>query len=203
MGLDTVELIFEIENYFRVTIADTDAEQMSTVQDIASGVCRLLGLGPVAGPSAVQAATLVTLQQELRAVRRLPGPPAPTEFLSSVIGPDHQAWLPVRAGLARRTGWQLPELRVPLPPPAPTSWLGRLLSSAPRPERWPDWRRATVADLAGWIISLNAAQLFPDRVFRHPYDVLRAVSGLVSEKSGIDVEEIHPQDRITDDLGMD
>jgi hypothetical protein len=139
MSLDTVELIYEIENYFRVNIPDTVAEQMYTVQDIADGVCRLLGIGPAAEPSAVQAATLATLQRELQAVRQLLAPPAAADSLGVVIGADQAAWLPPKAWLAARAGWRLPALSVPRPHGGPTGaglpwpiWRAGLFPSTPR-----------------------------------------------------------------------
>ncbi|GAA4376635.1 hypothetical protein [Hymenobacter koreensis] len=201
MGLDTVELIQATEDYFQIAIADTEAEQISTVQDIADIVCRLLGCQEAAeNESRVHGAVEEAVHRELQAVYGPPEPPAANEPLAPLLlAADQQPGKPFLEHLAQQNGWLVPQLHAPAPPES--SWLFRFLGR--KPVRWPDWTGNTLAELIGWIISLNYAEFYAGRFFNNPYDVLRAVIGIVSEKSGAEVWEIHPQDSLTSDLGMD
>ncbi|GAB3836265.1 acyl carrier protein [Hymenobacter jeollabukensis] len=201
MGLDTVELIYELETYFGLAIPDREAEQMGTVQQLADGVCRLRGGCDAATPSPVRQHCLATLSRELQAALNLANPPAGTTPLAELLPATAAHWRPLLARLAAQLGWALPQFTDPWLPVPPTSWLGWLFWR--EPQRWIDWRQATVDDLVDWTVALNYQRFYHGPHLTRAYDVLRAVCGLVSEKSGVDIWEIRPQDSITNDLGMD
>lgn len=202
MSLDTVELIVAIENFFELYIPDTAAEQMHTVQDIADGLCQLRGGCDAATPSPIRHGCHATIRRELQATLRLPQRPALDVPLAALLPATAAHWRPLLAELAGRTDWQFPRFTDPvLPSLPPTSWLGRLFQR--QPERWTDWRHGSIADLVDWTVALNYQRFYHGPDLTLAYDVLRAVTGIVAECSGVDVWEIRPQDSITADLGMD
>ncbi|WP_207891016.1 acyl carrier protein [Hymenobacter edaphi] len=201
MGLDTVELIDELEAYFGLDVPDREAEQMSTVQQLADGVCRLRGGCDAATPSPVRQHCLATLSRELQAALRLAHPPTGATPLAALLPATAAHWRPLLAPLATRLGWDLPAFTDPWRPVPPTSWLGRLFGR--EPQRWVDWRQGTVDDLVDWTAALNYRRFYHGPALTRSYDVLRAVCSIVGEKSGVDIWEIRPSDSITYDLGMD
>jgi acyl carrier protein len=205
MSLDTVDLIFEIETYFHITIPDTDAEQVRTVGDLAGVVSRKLAYGGTAAESRTFYIVFSTVRRELQAVLRLAKRPNADELLGEYLAAADEALdQPFLNYLAAQTGWLVPRLRAIRP--VESSWKFRILGR--KPARWPDWTQNTLADLAGWIMSHNYRSFFPEENFANrfvgnAYDISRAVTGIVAEKSGVEVWEIQLQDSITDDLGMD
>ncbi|OON67941.1 acyl carrier protein [Hymenobacter sp. CRA2] len=199
MGLDTVELIVAVEDFFGFSIPDTEAEQMGTVQQIADGVCRLRGGCDATTPSRIQQGCHATIRRELQAALRLARRPDSHIPLTKLLPTTAANWRPLLAGVAGRTGWRVPEFTDPQLPAA--SWLGRLFRA--QPERWVDWRQATVGDLVDWTVSLNYPRFYHGPDVALAYDVLRIVTGIVAERSGHDIWEIRPPDSITHDLGMD
>ena len=201
MSLDTVELIVAVEDFFGFPIPDTEAERMGTVQQIADGVCRLRGGCDATTPSRIQQGCHATIRRELQAALRLPRRPATEVLLTELLPATAANWQPLLARLAGRTGWLFPVFTDPRWPLPPTSWLGRLFHA--QPERWIDWRQASVGNLVDWTVALNYQRFYHGPDVALAYDVLRIVTGIVAERSGIDVWEIRPQDSITADLGMD
>lgn len=61
----------------------------------------------------------------------------------------------------------------------------------------------TIQELIDWIVALNADVLIDINQISSKYEVERLVCLLVSEHTGLDIDEIELKHSITDDLGLD
>ncbi|MBT2557428.1 hypothetical protein J7E24_06495 [Hymenobacter sp. ISL-91] len=195
MGLDSVELIYEVEGYFQVAISDHLAETISTVGDFAAAVTRLQNLPPNAGRTAVHAEQLAKMMRFLR--RQFPDITAATPLQEiGLLRPDEM----VRPQLADHLSLILPSVPT-MVGPASAGWLQRLFGLNYPPPVPPAWPRATLAEFCDWLLAQNYQQLLP--VPATLYEVQQAIIGLTSEKCGINVAEIQLTDSFTSDLGID
>ncbi len=195
MGLDSVELLCEVESYFRVAIPDPLAESIATVGELAAAVAQLRGLPPVGNRTAAHARLLEQVLRCLSAGAEAATAATPLTRLGLL-----QSGHPVRRQLADCLMLKLP--LVPSPPVFSTlSWLYRLLGTAHAIPEPPRWSRATLADFTDWLLAAHYSQLLPAPA--NLFEVQRAVIGLTADKCGLSVSEIQLTDRFTSDLGID
>ena len=195
MGLDSVELICEVESYFQVAIPDPLAESIATVGELAVALTQLRNLPAVARPTAAHACLLDQVLGCLQA----DFPVATATTLLTDLG------LLQSGQLVRRQLADCLRLKLPLVPSPPLfsrpGWFHRLIGTsqpAPAPSRWP---RATLADFTDWLLAEHYRTLLPAPSTL--YEVQRAVIGLTADKCGLNVSEIELTDRFTHDLGID
>lgn len=118
MGLDTVELVMEMEETFGITIPDKEAERIQTVGQAYRYILAHLGEPPLPQPGCLSAATFYRLRRQLMGSLRVErNRIRPDSALDDLIPePDRQtAWRQLEEGL----GWRLPKLRRP-------DWVSRL-----------------------------------------------------------------------------
>src|SRR5262249_16894428 len=65
MGLDTVELVMEVEEAFGITIPDQEAEKIQTVGDLYHYILATLGGPPLTTPGCLSAAAFYRLRRQL------------------------------------------------------------------------------------------------------------------------------------------
>jgi acyl carrier protein len=192
MGLDTVELAYSFERYFRVEIPDAVSEKLYTVGDVATWFSQQLGVAGLRQP-AVRATVARQLLSEL--------PPGATEAtpLRQLL-PDAQALKEYRYALRNSYGLSLPPLSDPSDTPSSLSlWerlTGRQLPKAPH------WHTQTLAELIDWTIAANYEVLLVPPLASQ-YEVTQAIIGITSYSSGVPVEEIRLHSSFTNDLGLD
>lgn len=195
MGLDSVELLCEVESYFQVAIPDPLAESIATVGDLAAAVTQLRGLPPVGNRTA---AHVRLLERVLRCL-------AAGAAAATAATPLTQLGLLENGHPARRQLADCLMLKLPLVPLTPVfsipSWLYRLLGTGHITPEAPHLSRATLADFTDWLLAAHYNQLLPAPTSL--YEVQRAVIGLTADKCGLSVSEMQLTDRFTSDLGID
>lgn len=180
MGLDTVELVMEIEDTFEVKIPDADAERMMTPGDVADWLVKRLMPPAYLPPTCMSARAFYFLRSGLRTtygVKRRDVRPA------TLIGD----LIPV----AQREGWRRFARDHGLPRP-PFRWFAEPFAA----------EGTTVADLAHAIAAYRPGNWFdrdgrPDRAA-----VLHTVLRLTSEQMGVRLEDLGEQTHFINDLGM-
>ncbi len=112
MGLDTVELVMEMEETFGITIPDEEAEKIQTVGQAYRYILAHLGEPPLTGPGCLSAAMFYRLRRQLMGGLRVERSRIrPDSALDDLIPKqDRQsAWRNLEGGL----GWRLPKLLRP------------------------------------------------------------------------------------------
>ena len=198
MSLDTVELVYSFERYFRLELPDPVAETIFTVGNAAAYFSEQLGVAGRRDSAAREA-----VRQQLSELLELPlgaFEAASATTLRQAL-PDAQAVARFRQLAERRYGLATPALQPPPTQPATPSLFEKLLGIPPRPSLVP-WPAQPLAALLDWVVAANYEKLLPVPP-ASAYEVERAVVGITSEKSGVEVAEITLNSSFTDDLGMD
>ncbi len=191
MGLDSVELLVALEKRFSFSMPDIEAEQISTVADMAVCICRHRNIPLVADRSesfqTLLNAIICCLDQQHSAVTV-----TIDTLLQAVWPPEKTAYKHLEHCLSLL----VPRLVAPRPRSRISAWLlGSVTTS------YATWQQHTVAALTDWILALNQEKLLPQPMTL--YEVQRVVVGITSAQSGVPIEEIRLADRFVYDLGID
>lgn len=197
MGLDSVELLMRVEEYFDISIPENDAGKIVTVQDFVDCVFSKVSVNPT------EKCKSLILFYKLR------------YYLSDRCGIEKDRIRPdakIRDVLTGdlKTYWteMEKELKLRLPPLSG-------LDVDPNREKeqkilgFKIWTRSapvttgTIGDLVNWTLSVNFDDLIHRDSLFDKGDVERAVIGIISETQGISVQGIKLEHRITYDLGID
>jgi acyl carrier protein len=112
MGLDTVELVMEVEEAFGITMSDEEAEKIQTVGDLYRYVLARLDRPVLTTPGCLSAAVFYRLRRQLmgrfRVERRRIRPASPLDDLIPAAN-RRREW----QRLGECLGWRLPELTRP------------------------------------------------------------------------------------------
>ena len=172
MGLDSVELIFTVENYFSITITDIEAIQIVTVQDFANCVARRVSTDSTKGCSSQQ--LFYQLRQYIEQKFSATTPRiTPNTWLATLFPiADRQAyWNQLQNELRLIT----PKLRWRDTEPSvnPTiSLAGLRLYTRKQP-----LLQATVRQFIDWVLALNYKQLLPCEALASIYEIERIIVG--------------------------
>lgn len=180
MGLDTVELVMDVENRFDITVDDRDAEHLATAGQLCDYVVSALRRRLPTSPSAcLTAHQFYTVRSEfLREWDVGRGWVRPRTRLSGIIPARHRA--AVWSRLSRRLGIH----------PSPLN----------RPHRRRLGPTSTVADIVRYQVSRVGEFLVGGRLAEGA--VWAAVREIVAEQTGVPLERIHRDDHLIYDLGM-
>jgi acyl carrier protein len=189
MGLDIVELVWEIEKFLNIKIKDEDAERIYTLSDAVDTVANYLNIE----------GTYTSLQDEL---------------IGKVIqGFNHLGMsnIPISADSLIFTmlkhddesNWKLLSehlgLIVPKPLPQTRSWFNKMLTGQPARR----YDEITLQEFVDVICMANYRALVDGKNPRDRYDIYVGIAGITARVSGVDFYEINPNKSFTDDLGMD
>jgi acyl carrier protein len=233
MGLDSVELILEVEKTFGITIADADAEKIRTVSDLQALVRKQLeGKTTTACASSFIFYSLRrVLMQELDLPKTAITPQ--TALKDIIPRKDRRVWW---KKIATATVWAFPALRLREPYAtllsvfALVSIIGTVGFALAMVWFFDDtkwwWLLPVGALLFCWLLYALLRPLrtsFPQKYVRNlcerllvlNYSTVRNEKGLnqkevemvlmqvIADRTGIPVEEILPEHSFTDDLGVD
>ena len=196
MGLDSVELVVDIEKYFNIRIADRDAENIRTVGDMTQLVARYLQIS----------STDMQLRNEVfgriaDSIRQQF--PTAALVLTEPIAP----YFPARS----KQEWKAFEAVLGLQAPEPGIFLSNEQSwkngisklyhqTFPPPYQW---EKITVAQFVDAVCARNCEALIDPAHVRSVYEVYIAVVYHTVQKVGVDYYEVAPEKAFADDLGVD
>lgn len=194
MGLDSVELVMDFEDYFGISIPNADAEKLTHIHSVVSYISRRLDL--LDSTSTLKEITLAKLIAALKTVN------ACDELFENnlayqYLDPSDKQQL---ALISEMIGLPLPDFR--LPETSGRSIWGRLKKVADFQPMF-DWKLVTIGRINDAVNAHNLAAIINKDKLLTPYEVYIAVSKITVDKAGVDYLEIQPEKSFTSDLGID
>lgn len=189
MGMDSVELVMMVEDYFAIRIANRDAEKISTVQDMADVVANHLQV------------TSNNMQLHINLLAKL------RSYINVEIGLQDLIanYLPNNDD----GKWQILEQQLGLTIPKPEvarKYSSKLRNKLQKLLSWIpdyDWQAITVAQFITAICACNYQVLIKPTAIQNHYEIYVAIVGITVDKIGVDYYEISPDKSFTSDLGVD
>ncbi len=197
MGLDSVELVVSVEDKFGIRIPDTECEQIYTVQDFSDSVYKRILINPTE-----KCLTQIVFYRVRKAFQKL-------NLSKEEIKPNTQI-TELLTQTELKTNWNRIETELGLKLPdlvaldfnqnldTHVKFLGFRTFKRTQPVT-----KGTIRQLVDWTISLNFEKTIDIEKITDKYEVERIISGIISEKMGIPINEIELQHSITSDLGID
>jgi acyl carrier protein len=197
MGLDSVELLMSVEDKFGISIEDSEAENIATVQHLADTVYSKIIVNPTD-----KCLTQILFYQIRKAFQNL-------NLTESEIMPKSKiSDLLTKSEL--KTNWNRleKEIELKLPELVAMDFNPKLDSHVKifgikTIKRNTPVTKGTLRELIDWTISLNFEKTIDIQKITDKYEVERIIAGIISENMGIPISEIELRHTITNDLGID
>lgn len=195
MGLDSVELVLEIEKHFGISIPDPEAEKVYTVQSMVDVVAKHLMV--TNDSMELRDKIFERLNNTLLKLELTDKPVTLIGTISSYLSPDKESiWEAFKKEL---------QLNVPTPESAPND-SKRFIDKLRAAISWTpmyNWSSITVDHFIAVICSNNYEILIDRKQIKTIYEIFIAVSAITADIAGVDYYEITPEKSFTSDLGID
>jgi hypothetical protein len=197
MGLDSVELVVYVEDKFGIRIPDDECAKINTVQDFANSVYQRISINPTE-----KCLTQIVFYRIRKAFQTL-------NLSKEKIKPDSLITeLLTQAEL--KSKWKQIEIELGLKLPKLVSLdFNQNLDTHVKILGFRTFKRTqpvtkgTIRQLIDWTISLNFDKTIDINKITDKYEVERIISGIISDRMGIPINEIELKHSITNDLGID
>jgi len=195
MGLDSVELIMEVEKHFSISIPDPEAEKAATVGKLVDIVARILRAGPY--DFALRIQTFEQIKTAIREVRNMPVNFLITDQVANSINIFDNTLL---SALEEKLDLKLPGLNN-------SGHLRNGVRSKLR--QWFSFETSLDFSNLNWkrfidiSLAYNLHRLENRIQYQSRYEIYIAVMRITVDKIGVDYEEIGIEKSFTDDLGVD
>lgn len=195
MGLDSVELIMEMEKHFSITIPDPEAEKAATVGKLVDIVARILKAGPYDFTLRLQ--TFEQIKTAICEIRNVPVSFLITDQVANGINIFDNTLL---AALEEKLDLKLPGLNSK----------GSIQNGAiTKIKQWFSFETSLDFSNLNWkkfidiTLAYNLHRLEHRIRYQSRYEIYIAVMRITVDKIGVDFEEIGIEKSFTDDLGVD
>ncbi len=195
MGLDSVELVVEIEHYFQINIPNKEAERLTTIQEMVD--CVAIHKNITLNSEALKEHVFAKIEYGLKSLDLLTDPLLYTNKISNFLQPtnyeifeklEHEIELEI----------QKPELKKESQPKFIATFFNAI-SMAPMY----NWTEITVDEFVNAVCIYNFENLINKNNITSLYEIYIAVSGITMHKTGVDSYELLPEKSFTSDLGID
>ncbi|MBB3696556.1 acyl carrier protein [Flammeovirga yaeyamensis] len=197
MGLDSIELLFFVEDTFSIRFNASEAEQINTVQDFSNSVYDKIVTKP--NKECVSHKIFKRFKESIQRLKLSDIVVMPETKLSELFPNEnlHRNWKLLETDI----GLQLPELSsLDFSPKLSShvSVLGVKIKKRSKPVL-----NGNVQQLIDWVISLNYNKLINIKEITSKYEVERIICGIIYDRMGVRINEIELEHSITYDLGID
>lgn len=195
MGLDSVELVMEMEHYFHIRIPDTAAQKIYTVQDMADTVCLYRQVLP--GSNSIRDQLFSSIKHYWEAAIPLAAPLKGDEPVADLL-PDSNS-----------IHWRLLQETIAMPISKPLLLTSLTSGMKNRFKRWMEWQPSyiwtsvTFDQFTDVVCARNHQRLLNPLGVLSRYDIYIGVMAVTAEKIGVEYYDILPGKSFTDDLGLD
>ena len=195
MGLDSVELLMEIENYFGISIPDSEAERIYTVQLMVDSVASHLDITDESMELQNQIFQRIVLCiQDLGwTTKKI----QLGDLVCEYIPQDNKAvWKDLRNSIEL----SIPEIEIIRSGGNKIGdQLKKLINWTPSYE----WYQITFEQFVAAVCANNYNELIIKENIKTKYEIYVAVVGITVDKIGVDYYEVAPDKSFTTDLGID
>lgn len=195
MGLDSVELIMDMEKHFSISIPDPEAEKAATVGKLVDIVARILKAGPY--DFALRIQTFEQIKEAIQEIRNEPVGFLITDQVANSINIFDNTLL---AALEEKLDLKLPGLNSS----------GSLQNGAmTKLRQWFSFETSLDFSNLNWkkfidiTLAYNLHRLENRIYYQSRYEIYIAVMRITVDRIGVDFEEIGIEKSFTDDLGVD
>jgi acyl carrier protein len=195
MGLDSIELLMEIEKYFGISIPDNEAEKIYTVQKMVDSVAAHLNItnDSLELRDKVFRKVIVSIQELGWTTQKIDL----TDLISDFIPVDNKAvWIELRKSLKL----SVPGIEFI------RSGSNRFSDNLKKLINWIpgyDGNQITFEQFVTAICANNYDVLIEKENIKTKYEIYIAVVGITVDKIGVDYYEVAPDKSFTTDLGVD
>lgn len=194
MGLDSVELVMEVERSFRINIPDAEASKIYTVQDMVNTVAAHLQITD--DGTSLRDRMFGKVVQAMEAAA--PGMVQYVTIHSKIPASIHPDNISVWEAFLQNLQLKVP---VPAKPGNKNRFIKKLIPGIVGDPVY-DWHSLSMETLVDAIYARNYGTMRnPGLITR--YEIYTTVIEITAEKLGIDYYEITPEKSFTTDLGID
>ncbi len=195
MGLDSIELVLEVEKHFSIIIPDREAEKVYTVGKMVDCVANIIGADKY--DFTIRDKFFQLVKSTLQTLR--PGLPdfSLSAKVAETIDLDD---IPFLSSLQNELQLQLPGIDITMN--NPTGILPRLQHWFRYIEKI-DFSTITWKKYINIILAFNLDKLNPKIQYTSKYEIYIAVMRITVDKTGVDYEDVGIEKSFTDDLGID
>lgn len=195
MGLDSVELLMAIEDYFRIQLPASEAERISTIQNMVDAVAQRLQIEQINSP--LKSTVFQALAAELYKFTTEGETVKLESKISNYLNAEIDGrWNEVEASLA---------LKLPKPSnhtPFRHSLFTKILNAISWAPNY-HWNDILVDRFVDATCACNYQQLINRETIASKYEIYIMVTAITVEKIGVDYFEVMPEKSFTSDLGVD
>ena len=195
MGLDSIELVMEVEKHFKISITDPEAEKIYTVQAMVDIVASHLNITDKGAE--LRDKIFDNVNEALLKLHVTATPISLTDKVSKYLSPE----IPET--------WQLFKKELQLDVPNPEIVKGssfKIIDKIKYAFNWAplyDWSCITIDQFVAAICACNHEALINKERVTSLYEIYIAVIAITVNKTGVDYYEISPEKSFTNDLGVD
>jgi hypothetical protein len=197
MGLDSVEILVRVEEYFGVSIPNREAEKILTVQDFADCVFAKVTVNPTEKCKSqmlfYKLKTFFIDKQGLSKEQVRPD----SKIRDLITGDLKTTWTKIEEHLKLDLP-TLSDLDINPTKDKEIKILGLKVWTRKSPVTI-----GTIGDLVNWTLAKNYDTLIDSKALFDKADVEKVIIGIISDSMAIPVDEIKLEHRITYDLGID
>ena len=195
MGLDSVELMMEIENYFGISIPDSEAEKAETVQQVVDTIAKHLNV--TNNDNELRDKMLERINQAMLELQFISIPVTPADYISKYLFTDKEA------------SWEAftNKLQLYIPKPDILNRDSKKLKNKIKVVmNWKpryDWFSITIDQFIAAVCASNHEALIDRKKITSTYEIYIVVTAITVDKIAIDYYEVAPEKSFTMDLGVD
>ena len=195
MGLDSVELIMEVEKHFSISIADADAENATTVGKLVDCVANILAVNSY--NFALREKTFLLIKNEFLKINRNLKDFSLNNKVSDTLDIGNKSHI---LELENKIGLKLPGIYF-IQENHFGIW-GKV-------KQWFNLTEAIDFNEISWkkyidiTIAKNIEKIIPPDKYNSKYEIYIAIMKITVDKIGVDYEEIGIEKSFTNDLGVD